>query len=182
MKVWVDAQLSPAIARWLQITFGIEAVAVRDLGLLEAKDREISPGKNTEFRDKPSPLRSPAGGYRTSQPRARSSPGSAPYGVSLTFDSSLHFRLPPDIPSRATRRVRLHATSGSGPSFRTNALVTSVWGSLRAPRGLGFDATSSPHLLLRAHAGRTRSSGRSPTTPAASRQAVSGTMSAAGGT
>lgn len=41
MKVWVDAQLSPAIARWLQITFGIEAVAVRDLGLLEAKDREI---------------------------------------------------------------------------------------------------------------------------------------------
>ena len=41
MKVWLDAQLSPAIARWLSTQFGVEAVAVRDLGLHQAKDRDI---------------------------------------------------------------------------------------------------------------------------------------------
>ncbi len=41
MKIWVDAQLSPAIATWLEQNFGIEARAVRDLGLRKASDREI---------------------------------------------------------------------------------------------------------------------------------------------
>ena len=41
MKVWVDAQLSPTIARWLGEVFSIEAVHVRDLRLLHAKDREV---------------------------------------------------------------------------------------------------------------------------------------------
>ena len=41
MKIWVDAQLSPAIARWFWETSGVEAVPVRDLGLRDAKDREI---------------------------------------------------------------------------------------------------------------------------------------------
>src|SRR2546430_496274 len=41
MELWVDAQLSPAIARWLRDTFGIDAKAVRDLGLRNAEDRDI---------------------------------------------------------------------------------------------------------------------------------------------
>ena len=39
--IWVDAQLSPAVARWITETFGLEAHAVRDLGLRNAKDPEI---------------------------------------------------------------------------------------------------------------------------------------------
>jgi predicted nuclease of predicted toxin-antitoxin system len=39
--IWVDAQLSPAIATWLTSTFGVHSIAVRDLGLREATDREI---------------------------------------------------------------------------------------------------------------------------------------------
>ena len=41
MIIWVDAQLSPAIATWLTDTFGVQSVAVRDLGLREAADRAI---------------------------------------------------------------------------------------------------------------------------------------------
>lgn len=41
MKIWVDAQLSPLIAQWLSSTYGVEAVAVRDLRLREARDRDI---------------------------------------------------------------------------------------------------------------------------------------------
>jgi predicted nuclease of predicted toxin-antitoxin system len=41
MKIWVDAQLSPSIARWFHNPPEIEAAAVRDLGLREAKDRQI---------------------------------------------------------------------------------------------------------------------------------------------
>jgi len=39
--IWVDAQLSPALARWISETFGVQAHAVRDLGLRNAKDPEI---------------------------------------------------------------------------------------------------------------------------------------------
>lgn len=38
MTVWIDAQLPPALASWLGRRFGIEAVAVRDLGLRDAED------------------------------------------------------------------------------------------------------------------------------------------------
>lgn len=41
MIIWVDAQLSPAIATWLTDTFGVQSIAVRDLGLREAADRAI---------------------------------------------------------------------------------------------------------------------------------------------
>lgn len=41
MKIWVDAQLSPVIAHWLSSTYGVEAVAVRDLRLRDARDRDI---------------------------------------------------------------------------------------------------------------------------------------------
>jgi predicted nuclease of predicted toxin-antitoxin system len=36
--LWIDAQLSPALARWISETFGVAPQAVRDLGLREAKD------------------------------------------------------------------------------------------------------------------------------------------------
>jgi predicted nuclease of predicted toxin-antitoxin system len=36
--IWIDAQLSPALARWIDETFHIEAYAVRDVGLRDAKD------------------------------------------------------------------------------------------------------------------------------------------------
>ena len=41
MILWIDAQLSPALARWINETFGVAAYAVRDLGLREAKDLVI---------------------------------------------------------------------------------------------------------------------------------------------
>ena len=41
MTVWVDAHLSPGIARWLAATFGIEAKPVRDTGLRDAEDEVI---------------------------------------------------------------------------------------------------------------------------------------------
>ena len=41
MTIWVDAHLSPAIAAWITSTFGIEAIALRDLGLRDAEDPEI---------------------------------------------------------------------------------------------------------------------------------------------
>lgn len=41
MTIWVDAHLSPAIATWITSTFGIEAIALRDLGLRDAEDPEI---------------------------------------------------------------------------------------------------------------------------------------------
>jgi predicted nuclease of predicted toxin-antitoxin system len=41
MIVWIDAQFSPAIATWLTKTFSVDAVAIRDLKLRQAKDKEI---------------------------------------------------------------------------------------------------------------------------------------------
>lgn len=41
MKIWIDAQLSPAIATWITEEFGVEAKALRDLGLRDATDTEI---------------------------------------------------------------------------------------------------------------------------------------------
>lgn len=41
MICWVDAQLSPQIAYWLSEKFGIQATAVKDLGLRDALDQEI---------------------------------------------------------------------------------------------------------------------------------------------
>ena len=42
MTVWVDAQLSPRIARWLAVTFGIKAKPVREVGLRDAEDASFS--------------------------------------------------------------------------------------------------------------------------------------------
>ena len=41
MTLWLDAQLSPSLAPWFRSEFGLEAVAVRDLGLLHATDESI---------------------------------------------------------------------------------------------------------------------------------------------
>lgn len=41
MIVWLDAQLSPQLARWIEETFGNECLHVRDLGLRDAEDPEI---------------------------------------------------------------------------------------------------------------------------------------------
>lgn len=39
--VWVDAQLSPAIAAWLTSNLGVAALPLRELGLRDAKDHVI---------------------------------------------------------------------------------------------------------------------------------------------
>jgi predicted nuclease of predicted toxin-antitoxin system len=39
--IWIDAHLSSAIATWIANTFGVTAVALRDLGLRDAEDPEI---------------------------------------------------------------------------------------------------------------------------------------------
>ena len=41
MRIWVDAQMSPAIATWISGNYAVSAVAIRDLGLRDAKDKEI---------------------------------------------------------------------------------------------------------------------------------------------
>lgn len=41
MTIWVDAHLSPGIANWISNTLGIEAIALRDIGLRDAEDTEI---------------------------------------------------------------------------------------------------------------------------------------------
>ncbi|HKO36415.1 MAG TPA: DUF5615 family PIN-like protein [Pyrinomonadaceae bacterium] len=41
MIVWVDAQLSPALAPWLTDQFGVEAYSARYLDLVRAKDSDI---------------------------------------------------------------------------------------------------------------------------------------------
>lgn len=41
MTFWIDAQLPPQLAVWLAQHFGVHAVAVRELGLRDAPDREI---------------------------------------------------------------------------------------------------------------------------------------------
>lgn len=41
MIIWVDAQLSPAIAFWIENNFDIQSAALRDLGLHDAEDLEI---------------------------------------------------------------------------------------------------------------------------------------------
>jgi len=42
MKLWIDAQLSPTLAKWITEKFStLEAIAVRDLGLRDAEDQVI---------------------------------------------------------------------------------------------------------------------------------------------
>jgi predicted nuclease of predicted toxin-antitoxin system len=41
MTIWIDAHLSPAIATWIASTFGITALALRDIGLRDAEDPKI---------------------------------------------------------------------------------------------------------------------------------------------
>jgi predicted nuclease of predicted toxin-antitoxin system len=41
MIIWLDAQLPPSIAEWISANFRVQAHAVRDLGLREARDMAI---------------------------------------------------------------------------------------------------------------------------------------------
>ncbi len=41
MKFWIDVQLSPALAPWLNDTFGVQAFSLEWLGLQGASDRGI---------------------------------------------------------------------------------------------------------------------------------------------
>ncbi len=41
MTIWIDAQLSPAIAIWIESNFNVKASALRDLRLRDAEDEEI---------------------------------------------------------------------------------------------------------------------------------------------
>ena len=41
MKIWIDAQLPPTLTSWLTNNFALEATALRDIELLDAKDIDI---------------------------------------------------------------------------------------------------------------------------------------------
>lgn len=41
MTIWLDAQLSPALAPWLSANCGVSCSPLRDLGLRDASDRDI---------------------------------------------------------------------------------------------------------------------------------------------
>jgi len=41
VTIWIDAQLSPALAFWITQTLGISAVALRELGFRTGSDKEI---------------------------------------------------------------------------------------------------------------------------------------------
>lgn len=42
MVLWIDAQLAPSIAAWISAEYGMPAKALRDIGMRNAKDRDIS--------------------------------------------------------------------------------------------------------------------------------------------
>ena len=46
--IWIDAHLSPAISIWITATFGISALALRDIGLRDAEDAEIFEAAKTQ--------------------------------------------------------------------------------------------------------------------------------------
>ncbi|MGI8495905.1 MAG: DUF5615 family PIN-like protein [Pyrinomonadaceae bacterium] len=39
--IWIDAQMSPAIAAWVTTNFPVKCLAVRDVGLRHAQAREV---------------------------------------------------------------------------------------------------------------------------------------------
>ncbi|NCO35380.1 MAG: hypothetical protein GW893_16160 [Armatimonadetes bacterium] len=41
MRIRIDAQISPAIAKWITRSFEVTATPLRDLGLRDARDSEI---------------------------------------------------------------------------------------------------------------------------------------------
>lgn len=41
MIIWLDAQLSPTLAPWIETTFSVSTVALRDIGLRDAMDEDI---------------------------------------------------------------------------------------------------------------------------------------------
>lgn len=41
MKLWIDAQLPPALARWIQAEFQVEASGLDVIGMRTAADRDI---------------------------------------------------------------------------------------------------------------------------------------------
>jgi len=41
MKIWLDAHISPAIAKWLREEYSIDAYSLRSIGLRDASDEEI---------------------------------------------------------------------------------------------------------------------------------------------
>jgi predicted nuclease of predicted toxin-antitoxin system len=41
VRLWVDAQISPSVARWIHDTFGVEASTLKELGLRDAEDLDI---------------------------------------------------------------------------------------------------------------------------------------------
>ena len=41
MTIWIDAQMSPTITAWISSNFAVKAVAIRNLGLRDATDKEI---------------------------------------------------------------------------------------------------------------------------------------------
>ena len=41
MIIWLDAQVSPYLANWIEKEFNIQTKAVRDLGLRDATDKDI---------------------------------------------------------------------------------------------------------------------------------------------
>ncbi|MBL8186522.1 MAG: DUF5615 family PIN-like protein [Acidobacteria bacterium] len=41
MIIWIDAQLSPAIAKWVNENFSVQAKPLKELGLRDSTDRQI---------------------------------------------------------------------------------------------------------------------------------------------
>ncbi len=41
MTFWLDAQIAPALASWLEETFGVTAMSVRDVRLLDSEDDHL---------------------------------------------------------------------------------------------------------------------------------------------
>jgi predicted nuclease of predicted toxin-antitoxin system len=41
MNIWIDAQLPPTLASWLNNSFEVNVMALRDFGLRDANDIEI---------------------------------------------------------------------------------------------------------------------------------------------
>lgn len=59
MTIWIDAQMSPALAAWIRSNFAVNAVAVRDLGEACGNQRDLTGhSRRTTFAQLPSPFHS----------------------------------------------------------------------------------------------------------------------------
>ncbi|MBW4547616.1 MAG: DUF5615 family PIN-like protein [Symplocastrum torsivum CPER-KK1] len=87
MNIWIDAQLPPTLASLLNNSFEVNAMALRDFGLIDAKDIEIFEAAQVANKE--------IVGSAITYHRAKFTP--------IRFRKKIHGNSPPDRPNSASR-------------------------------------------------------------------------------